>query len=98
MYTYYRPQDVVGSITVMSALTRCALLHSVSDLKAPQMNVQYCLILEFMFSEFEVSYNVIEATENICCIKGDGVVDHSNQMVQEILLKLQEPGGSGKTG
>ena len=37
---------VVGNIAVVGALTHCVFLHSVCDLKAIQMNVQHCLILE----------------------------------------------------
>ena len=40
-----------------------------------------------MHYEFEVDYKTVEATKNIC-VKGDDKVDHSNQMVQEILLGL----------
>ena len=49
-----------------------------------------------MLSQFELSHYVIEVTKNICCAKGDSAVDHSNQMVQEILFDLQEPYQSGK--
>ena len=35
---------VISSIVVVSALIHCTLLHSMSDLKAPQMNVQCILI------------------------------------------------------
>ena len=38
-------------------LTRCALLHSVCNLKVAQMNMQRCLIREFMLYEFKVSHN-----------------------------------------
>ena len=48
---------VVGSIVVVGALTRCALLPSVYDLKASHMNVQCCLIQELTLKEFELSYN-----------------------------------------
>ena len=35
---------VFGSIVVVDALTPCALLHFVFNLKAAQMNVKRCLI------------------------------------------------------
>ena len=38
---------MINSIVVVGALTFCALLHSVSDLKATQMNV-HCLIKELV--------------------------------------------------
>ena len=39
---------VDGSIVVVGALTRCALLYPVSDLKAAQFNVQPSLNRELM--------------------------------------------------
>ena len=44
-----------------------------------------------MFYKFKLGHNVTEATKDICCLKGKSTVDYSNQMVQEILLRLQEP-------
>ena len=41
-------EGVVGSIVVVGALTLCALLQSVSDLKARQMNVKGGLIWELI--------------------------------------------------
>ena len=35
-----------------------------------------------MFYEFKLGHDAVKATENICCVKGDGAVDHSNQMVE----------------
>ena len=32
----------------------------------------------------------MEAIKTICCVKGEGTVDHSDQMVQEIWFRLQE--------
>ena len=37
-----RAPDVVDSIVVVGALTRCALLRNVCDLKATQINVLLC--------------------------------------------------------
>ncbi len=37
----------VGNIVVIGALTRCALHHSVYDLKATQMNVLFSSILSY---------------------------------------------------
>ena len=31
-----------------------------------------------------------EQQKNICCVKGEGTFEHSNQMVEQILLELQE--------
>ena len=61
---------------IVDALT-CALLHCASDLKAAHMNIQCNLILELMLYKFEQRNNTTEATENICCVKGEGTVDHS---------------------
>ena len=47
------------------------------DLKATQMNVQYTVIQEFMFHKFKLGHNTVKATENICCVKCKGRVDHS---------------------
>ena len=32
------------------------------------MNVQFSLIQELMFYEFELEHNIIEATKTICCV------------------------------
>ena len=44
--------------------------------------------------EFELSYNTVEATKNICCAEGESRVDDST--VQEISLGLEGPRRSGK--
>ena len=49
-----------------------------------------------MLYEFNLNHNAVEATQNICCAKGDDAVDHSNLMVPDILLWLQEPQQSNK--
>ena len=56
-------QAVVGSIVVVGALTRCALLHSAYDLKAAQMNVQCNLIRELMLYKFEIDHSTAETTK-----------------------------------
>ena len=53
--------------------------------------MQYSIFWELMLYEFKLDPNVAEATENICCAKDEGKFDHSNQMVEEILLGLQKP-------
>ena len=47
------------------------------DLKTKQLNVQYSYIQELMLYEFELGYNTVEATKNICCVKGEGAADYS---------------------
>ncbi len=59
---------MVGSIVVVGALTCCALLHSMCDLKVTQMNMQHNLIQELMLYEFELDYITVEATKNICVL------------------------------
>ena len=61
---------MVGSIVVVGVLTCCALLHSMCDLKATQVTVQYSLIgnLCFMSSKW---------AKNICFTKGEDTVDHN---------------------
>ena len=63
-------QAVVGSIVVASVLICGALRHSVCDLKAAQMNVQWSLNRDIILFEFELDHNVLKATKNICCAKG----------------------------
>ena len=58
-------QTVLGGIVVVGVLIRCALLYSVCNLKAAQMNMQRSLIREFMLYEFEPGHNTAEATKNI---------------------------------
>ena len=58
-------QAVLGSIVVVDTLTRCAVLHSVCDLKVAEMNMQWSLIRELKLLEFEVGHNTWEATKNI---------------------------------
>ena len=65
-------QDAVGSIVVVGALTCCALLHSICDLKATQMNVPHSLIQKLMLYKFKLGQNTAETTKNICCAKCEG--------------------------
>ena len=51
------------------------MVHSMCDLKVTQMNLQHGQIMEFMFYEFELN----QVTQNICCVKGKGTVDHSRE-------------------
>ena len=67
---------VVGSIVVVGALARCALLRFTCDLKAAHMNVQMSLIRELLLYEFELDHNEAKGTKNICCVKGEGAFDH----------------------
>ena len=52
----WKVPTVVDSIVVVGVLTCCALLHSMCNLKATQMNVLYSFIWEFMLYEFELGY------------------------------------------
>ena len=61
---------------VLGALAYSVLLHSIWDFKAVQVNVQPSLIQELMLYEFKLSHNTVEAIENICYVKSEGVVDH----------------------
>ena len=65
------------SIMVVGVLTCYALLHSMCNLKAAQMNVQCSLIQELMLYELKRGHNAIEANKNICCAKGENTVIHS---------------------
>ena len=68
---------ILGSIMVVGVLTRCALLHSVCDLKAAQMNVWRSLIPEVILNEFKLGHNPAKATKNNRWAKGKSAVDHS---------------------
>ena len=41
------------------------------------MKVQCSLIWELMLYEFKLDHNAMEATKNICCVKGEGTVDYN---------------------
>ena len=46
--------------------------------------------LRTCFYEFKLGHNAADTTKIIYCTKGDGRVYHSNQIVKEILFKLQD--------
>ena len=54
-----------------------ALLHSMCDLKAEQINVQCNLIQELLLYKFELHHNAVEVTKNIYCAKAEGTVNHT---------------------
>ena len=72
---------MVGSIVVVGALTCCALLCSVYDLKAAPMNMQHNLIWELVLYKFKMDHNAMEATKNIYCVK-DGDADNHNTVTR----------------
>ena len=79
---------VVGSIVVVSALTRCALL------------LENCgLIRKFILYKFELGHNVADATKNICSEKGKGTVDCStmSRWLKKFLLGCKNALGRPKT-
>ena len=47
------------------------------------MNVQNNLIQELTLYKFEEGHNTAETAKNICCVKVEGALDHSKQMIQE---------------
>ena len=55
----------------------CALLHSMPNFKAAQMNMQYSLIQELILYEFELGHNSAETTKYICCAEAEHTVDQS---------------------
>ena len=67
---------VENNIVVSGVLICYALFHSMCNLRATQMNVQYNLIWELMLYKFEMSHNSVEATKNIYCMKGEGTVNY----------------------
>ena len=52
------------------------------DLKVTQINMQHNLIRDLMLYKFKLGSNDVEITKNVCCTKGNGVVNYSNQMVK----------------
>ena len=50
------------------------------------MNVQLGLIWEFILHEFKLGYNALDATKNICSVKGKDTVHYS--MVTRLLKKF----------
>ena len=51
-----------------------------------------------MLYELELGQSTAEATKSICCVKGEGAVDHNavTSLLKKILLSLQEPQRSSK--
>ena len=47
------------------------------DLEPAETNVQRSLIWELMLYKFKQGHNTSEPTKNICCVLGEGTVDHS---------------------
>ena len=54
---------VVSNRELIGALTDCALLHSVCDLKAAQMNMQYGLIWKLMIYKYVLGNNTAELSK-----------------------------------
>ena len=75
---------VVGCIEVVGVLTRCALLYCTYNSKATQMKGR------LMLYAFELIHNTMEAAKNVCHVRGEGTVNHSNLMVQEIFFSWQD--------
>ena len=67
---------VDGIVAVVGALTHSALLHSVCDLKAAQMNVQRGQIQEFILYEFKLDHNSAEANKTFIVQKVKTQFDH----------------------
>ena len=66
--------EVVWAL-VIDALT-CAELYFVCDLKAAQMNVKHSPIQKNMIYKFKLGHYAAAATKNICCVKGERLVDN----------------------
>ena len=83
---------MVGSIIIVGALTRSALIRTVCHKKVAQINVQRCLIRERLLYEFKLADKAVEATRKICWEESwkHSWSQYSNLMVQEISQNLQE--------
>ena len=64
-----------NTVVVVGALTCCALLHSVCDLKVEQMNLRRSLNRELTLYESEVGQNAVEVTKSIYSTKVEGAFD-----------------------
>ena len=51
-----------------------------------------------MLYKFDLDHEIVEAAQNICCVKGEGPVDHSRvtRWFKKFCSLLQEPWQSGK--
>ena len=74
-FKLWKVSNVVSSITVVGVLT-CALVLSMCESKATQMNVQHSLIHELILYKFKLGYNSAEVTKNICWVKGESAVEN----------------------
>ena len=66
----------ISKIVIVGVLTYRELLHSVSHLKAAQMDVKCCLIQKIILYEFDLGQIDAEATRNTCLGKGEYPVNH----------------------
>ena len=48
------------------------------------MDVYHNLIWKLMLDEFKLGHNTVKATKHICFMEDEGVLDHNNQVIQEI--------------
>ena len=58
-------QAVVSSIIVIGASTCSALWCCVCNLKSAQMNVQFSLIEELLFYNFELGHNTVKTSKMV---------------------------------
>ena len=65
---------MVGSILVIVVPIRFALVHSVFNLKAAQINIQHSLIWKLTIYVFELSYDAVRETKNIFSKKDEDTV------------------------
>ena len=80
-------------------MTNCALIHSVSDLKATQMNEQCSLIQKLRIYTFTLGHNAAEAKKKkkkTFVVRKVKMLLIIARMVEEISLELHEPHQSGK--
>ena len=91
---------MIGSIVLVGALTHCALLHPMCDLKVVQINMQSSLIQEFMLYKFELGYKAMEVTKNICYVNGEDAVDLSTvtRLFKQFNLDRQSLANQARSG
>ena len=90
---------MVGSIVVVGVLT-CALLHSMCNLKAAQMNLQCSLIWELMIYGFELVHKTVEVSKNVCFAKDEPAVDRNqvSRWLKIFCLRCKNPDDQTRSG
>ena len=75
LFKAWKISAVIYSIAIVSSyILSITSLHEWFECYTDE--VQYILIQELMLYKFKQGHNAMEATKNISCAKGEGIVDH----------------------